>query len=637
MRQVRDLEKPKQEVTKMKYTYPPSEYMQQLLEYNALEKLAFTHTDSKAHIIATLEQRSAKKRVIADIANTIIREYVETFEKEPDILRAEDVEALESFADILIPDGGRPGKLVTDFGIYYRISKLLTDYYRKQEDWDRYAFALNRCTLGFDLLINAHAFQNQASPYFDDSLALSRQLDSDKLHGRARSKVLLTLTRVAYGGVSQFSAAKLREVNSVLLSHMEQPPTEYEEKILLSFHVSLLDYFSDYCIYARDCGLAIDLPSIRPFLMGICGGLRERLEQDRLLGMDSGQLRLNLLTCDFFLGNLTLEAMLDGLSTMQEEVWHQPSPLAQAFGLAGINSIFLTVLYKFSPLPKDEICRISRKRIQEVIPKMIAVSQMANNVYFNRFIVMFLHAASLTGSFDEFAEIILETTVYADKPLFVHTAMVREMSLAIFDYMVAATPEAFDGVAGKNMTYILQHSVEMRQLLSDCCMYHDVGKFFMLDIVGNSMRHLTEDEFRLIKEHPGHFEHIFQTVGEQDERVKCIHDCALTHHLWHDGTAGYPLIPQTKNRPFADILAIADSIDASTDFLGRPYNSGKTIDQLITEFQAQSGTKYGPEAVAALSAPSVRDRLQYLINDGRREIYYQIYAFNRLPELEKGF
>ena len=92
----------------------------------------------------------------------------------------------------------------------------------------------------------------------------------------------------------------------------------------------------------------------------------------------------------------------------------------------------------------------------------------------------------------------------------------------------------------------------------------------------------------------------------------------------------YPDIKQTKNRPFADILAIADSIDAATDFLGRPYNSGKTIDQLIAEFQAGAGTHYSPEAAAALSAPEVRDRLHYLITEGRRDIYYRIYAFNKL-------
>ena len=170
----------------------------------------------------------------------------------------------------------------------------------------------------------------------------------------------------------------------------------------------------------------------------------------------------------------------------------------------------------------------------------------------------------------------------------------------------------------------------MRALLDDCCMYHDLGKFWMIDLTENSLRRLTDDEFKIIKEHPQRFEDVYAHLDEDDERFMCIHDCALTHHLWHDGTRGYPNVPQTKNRPFADILAVADSIDAATDFLGRPYNSGKTIDQLIEEFRAGAGTHYGPAACDALSVPEVRDKLEYLITEGRREIYYRIYAYNKL-------
>ena len=110
----------------------------------------------------------------------------------------------------------------------------------------------------------------------------------------------------------------------------------------------------------------------------------------------------------------------------------------------------------------------------------------------------------------------------------------------------------------------------------------------------------------------------------------CIRDCALTHHVWYDGSKGYPRIAQTKNLPFSSILAIADSIDAATDFYGRSYNVGKNIDLLISEFKAQAGTKYSKQVVEVLSVPTVRDKLQYWITEGRKDIYYRIYAFNKL-------
>jgi len=171
---------------------------------------------------------------------------------------------------------------------------------------------------------------------------------------------------------------------------------------------------------------------------------------------------------------------------------------------------------------------------------------------------------------------------------------------------------------------------ELRALMDDCCMFHDIGKFFMLDIVENAMRRLTEDEFLLIRSHPEGFEDIYENWSLSDERFLCIHDCALTHHLWHDGSQGYPRVAQTKNRPFADILTIADGLDAATDSYGRPYRISKTIDALIAEFQSGAGTQYGQEAAAALSDPDVRGRLERLVSDGRKDIYYQIYTGNRL-------
>lgn len=38
----------------------------------------------------------------------------------------------------------------------------------------------------------------------------------------------------------------------------------------------------------------------------------------------------------------------------------------------------------------------------------------------------------------------------------------------------------------------------------------------------NSVRRLTDDELEIIKEYPGHFEHIYQIIDDRDERVLCI-------------------------------------------------------------------------------------------------------------------
>ncbi len=605
----------------MNYTYPIEEYRRRLFEYVELEKLSFSPADSREYVLEKLEERSKKKRVIADAANTMVREYLETFEKEPDKITPEDADVLYRFLKLIVPEGLYTGQ-ATDFGVLYRLAKILSAYY-KNKDIDRYSTALNRCSYGYRAYIQSHSLKLQDSPYTDDCLELVTHID--EMTDEEKTTALYALSRCVVMNIERFPLEFYQTVNDTILSNLKKPYSEREELMLLIMYGSILDGFCDYCLYARDNGIDVDVSVYHPFLKGVCAHVRECIDEDRTCGLGNLKLERVLMITDFHFGAITLDELLDGLTEIQNEASKSGSTGMQGFGLGTVNYLYLTYLYKYSPKPKEEIVRLSRKRIYEVLPKLLPLSRKVNNPQFGRFLVTFLNAASLTGNFADF-----EATVYADRALFIHTVMVREMSRAIFDYMIEKTPEAFDGTAGHDAEYIRTHKEEMKKLLEDCCMYHDIGKFFVLDIVENSMRRLSDDEFQLIKGHPKGFDGIYSMNDEHDERVVCIRDCALTHHLWHDGTRGYPDIKQTKNRPFADILAIADSIDAATDFLGRPYNSGKTIDQLIAEFQAGAGTHYGPEAAAALSAPEVRDRLHYLITEGRRDIYYRIYAFNKL-------
>lgn len=124
----------------------------------------------------------------------------------------------------------------------------------------------------------------------------------------------------------------------------------------------------------------------------------------------------NVMMCEYFLGSLSLEEVLDDLCQLQEEAEKDESPFRQIQGLATFSGYYLKLLHHFSDRPKSEIFQVCQKKIHEVLPKLLSVSHLANNVQFNRYIVEFLDAASLTGSFDEFVPIILESTVYADKP-----------------------------------------------------------------------------------------------------------------------------------------------------------------------------------------------------------------------------
>ncbi|MBR4798723.1 MAG: HD domain-containing protein [Clostridia bacterium] len=610
----------------MKHTYHYTEYIEQIKAYNALDEIAFGPEDGKEYVIAKLEERTAKKREIAEIANTIIREYVEVYEKEPEALTEEAAKELAGFAFTLFPAGTRIVSVdATDYGIYYRIAKILHGYYSRGDTENR-VMAVNLCSLGHMMLINGHSFSWHESPFRGESIAFAANLDDEGLDRVARSRIMSNLARAAARAEGEFDIDELQSIRDALCSHAGDPPSDYENGVLDFFFDMVLQLFREHCIYAKDHGLKVDTEKARPLLHEAIN----RIGRDKFsltYAADSGHLHV----AAYFLGDITLDTLLERLINIQQQNENNENPFIRAQCLTISNCGYLTVFSRFSDLPKEEISKRCRERIDDVLPKLVKVTRMVNNVSFNRFIVQFLNAASLTGGFDDLADVILEATVYADKSLFIHTVMVRDISRAIFDHLIEKDPDVFEGVAGRSAEYVRTHKDEMKNLLSECCMYHDIGKFFMLDVVENSMRRLTDDEFGLIKDHPKNFEYIVQVPEDADERVKCIRDCALTHHLWHDGTKGYPAgAKHTKNRPFADILAVADSIDAATDYIGRPYHGEKTLDQLIEEIQREAGTRYGEAAAKALSAPEVREKLLYLTTVARKEVNYRIYAFNKL-------
>ncbi|MBR0231617.1 MAG: hypothetical protein IJQ53_05270 [Clostridia bacterium] len=631
----------------MNYTYAPEHYAEILKEYYELEKLAFAPEDSREYVLQKLEERSAKKREIANAANTMIREYIETFEKDPEAVTDEDAEKLDVFIRALQTGQGFNTQC-PDPAIMLRAQRIRKAYYEKTGNIDELVGAINNCNHYYITLFALHSSVFSGSPYAPDMLALKDRFAG--LSGYRRAQFMTVVARLSAVQSRGFDAEgfdmervwnacalerELAETDKKIPApatddpRAKSVPPYYADMLLQNCFVQAVNAFCDFCVHERDNGRTPDIASLRPRVAPMLDALRDDVKNGRNFMGVPIHIEMLIDMSDFHLGDITKDELYDKLKAHRETA-RTLDPRLQLILLSDVDFTYLTYLYKYSGLTREEIHARCRELLDESLPRLLQTAKAVNDIHFNAVPMKYITCASYTDRFEDFAETVLELSIYSDKALFIHTAMVREMSRAIFDCMVERTPEFFEGVAGKDAEYIRSHKAEMRALLDDCCMYHDLGKFWMTDITENSMRRLTDDEFTLIKEHPLRFDDVYTRVDESDERFMCIRDCARTHHLWHDGTRGYPNIPQTKNRPFADILAIADSIDAATDFLGRPYNSGKNIDQLTEEFRAGAGTRYGPEATAALSVPEVRDRLQYLITEGRKEIYYQIYAFNKL-------
>lgn len=200
----------------------------------------------------------------------------------------------------------------------------------------------------------------------------------------------------------------------------------------------------------------------------------------------------------------------------------------------------------------------------------------------------------------------------------IHVNMVEKLCVAFFESLFDKQPEIFKGVLNCQTVEELQfHRSELMQYVSMAALFHDLGKTQMAEIVGNNFRRLTDHEFEIIKMHPEKSQAFFML----DPLFMKYSDVALGHHKWYDGKGGYPAsFDNTVSpwRPMIDLVTICDCIDAATDYLDRNYRVPKTLEQVVKELVADSGTRYNPDMVKVLAEDeSVFEKLNNIIISDR--------------------
>jgi len=181
----------------------------------------------------------------------------------------------------------------------------------------------------------------------------------------------------------------------------------------------------------------------------------------------------------------------------------------------------------------------------------------------------------------------------------------RELK-ALFDGLVFAFVNALDaksrwtrGHSERVTAYALSIAKEMGlteselETLKTASILHDIGKIGTYDAVLDKPGRLTEEEFALVKKHPGKGAEILKHIKQLEEAIPVIRH----HHERIDGS-GYPDRLKSEEIPLlARIICVADAYDSMT--ADRPYRSAPGKEFAVGELKRCSGTQFDPEVVAA--------------------------------------
>ncbi|HOP06016.1 MAG TPA: response regulator [candidate division Zixibacteria bacterium] len=123
------------------------------------------------------------------------------------------------------------------------------------------------------------------------------------------------------------------------------------------------------------------------------------------------------------------------------------------------------------------------------------------------------------------------------------------------------------------------------------CTLHDIGKIAIPDSVLNKPGKLTEEEHKLMLDHPNLGLNIIQGI----DLFRPAEPYIVSHHEAYDGS-GYPLGLAGEDIPIEGrLLSVADTFDAIvTD---RPYRKGADLDVAVSELIKYKGKQFDPDLV----------------------------------------
>jgi diguanylate cyclase (GGDEF)-like protein len=134
---------------------------------------------------------------------------------------------------------------------------------------------------------------------------------------------------------------------------------------------------------------------------------------------------------------------------------------------------------------------------------------------------------------------------------------------------------------------------------------HDVGKLFVPERVLNKPGTLTDDELKVVRNHPRLGAEVLRTIPASQQ----IEDAIKCHHEAFDGS-GYPRGLRGEDIPlWGRILAVADAyVNMTSD---RSFQPAKTNEQAVAELERMSGTRFDGMIVRLLARQLKAERATF--------------------------
>ena len=210
-------------------------------------------------------------------------------------------------------------------------------------------------------------------------------------------------------------------------------------------------------------------------------------------------------------------------------------------------------------------------------------------------------------------------------PTYVHSKNIAALTRFMAERLVDTNPELFIGLAGaETESEVGEKKEEILDFAYRAALMHDVGKLFILEPIMTYGRNLLETEWDIIRAHTIAGASLLANFEETREFA----EVAMGHHLWYDGSRGYPEefnLSKASHGTLVSLVEAADCLDAATDSIGRSYKRGKNLEDVLGELRDGSGTRYAPFVAELFWDPELYLELEKLLPKWRNKNYRETY------------
>lgn len=609
-----------------------NQYLDNVVKSHRLAKtarFAATKTDSEV-----LEQitRNARDAYHLRVENDAILEQV-VFSKKADQLTADEAAELAEFADALLSFIHQ-----NDAGIAYKIHCLLHEYAKLTGDLDLYIkelyhlgvclYYLNPMASEFGINMNGQSsaqYLREGANY----LAKMEEIESESTRAYIiRCVANLFLTDELINGFHDPGKPSdqvagymhFRKLFDEIRGVLESP---YYRSLVPDFHwdTMLCNLHFNRCVYYFNFQ-STDLPGFIEDMLESAEYIYSHRDSTTDHSTMSGRIDYVYVAAKLRAGQAKLSDLVDVLLKDMESA---DSADYSANGVTLNLQLPLYLEHTYKLLPEEQKAHYAG-RVEKAIN---GIQSYLQNVPFNAYnnVVNDIVGETIRDCVKNGEPVSMRLFNYllcCHSPTYIHLTLSAAISKKLFARMIETVPERVIGVYGlKSIDEILARKEELTEKVYECAVCHDVGKIMLLNYVEIYNRRLLDEEFRAITLHPQIGSIILKSLGRDD-----MYYAALYHHCHSDLSGGYPRkMPPCppEYKLIADIVSVADSLEAATDNIGRCYAAPKSFETIVEELRSFCPVRYSADVVELFDDREFFERIKTELLQERRETYLDIY------------